>query len=452
MIRLLPKLLILARVCLVTGGHRAGQCTAPHQTACTSLMQQTQRLSSRSAHVSVARQDPVAPIDDRKDETDSPDAAEIKTTELHSVMPEELHSVMPEQGIKSAVDTGYWAVFPSVRWDKRGRPQLQMRSIVMMLLMPSGICLIMYCTFLMIRYMEDHVSEAYEVRETHPQTGKLDLEIPGSLYYPPLTEELVSPAKSECSLALPSLSGIKPSAARYECDITSKIGTPIVRVVVTCMADADPESAAGGSRGLTGQVVERLELISAKRQNRLGSCELQVAEQSGTSDSGRQLKARIFRHTGDLYALLEEVGMPGDAPTALSSSMTSGPPSSVSSTLAGPPTTETTSSPPSSPTASSTLSGHVPGVYREFLLTSATGAAWKRRICGNVSRRNMSVTDEAGNRIINVERGGSVQNNMDQSVPMAANSYKLRIQPKVDAGVVIAALLAIDRFPRARHL
>mmetsp|Transcript_45053 Transcript_45053/g.84213 ORF Transcript_45053/g.84213 Transcript_45053/m.84213 type:complete len:401 (+) Transcript_45053:98-1300(+) len=400
MTRVLPNLLVLARVCLVTGRYEAAECTAPH-TACTSLVQQKQWLSSRSAYI-------VTNSEDEKNSSLVP--AATKPVQLHNTRPQETAVT------QSDADSGYLAVFPSIRWDKRGRPEIQMKSLVMMMLMPSGICLIMYCTFLMIRYMEDSASEAHDVQETRPNHGKLESKIPGVLYYAPLTEELVSPARSECSVVLPSLSEIKPSAARCECDIVSKIGTPIVRVVVTCMANADPESAAGGSRGLTGQVVERLELISAKRQNLLGTCELQVAEQSGASD-GRQLKARIFQHTGDLFALLQEIAMPGDD--------------------------------------SQPADGAAPavGMYREFLLTSATGAAWKRRICGNVMRRRMSVTDEEGNQIINVERGGSFHSeSSDQSVPLAANSYKLRIQPKVDAGVVIAALLAIDRFPRSRQI
>lgn len=434
---LLSNLVFFSGVCLAAGQQQ-------HAAKCASLVQKKQWITSLSANVSWARpgssshpnvslseDTPVKEVSNISDSHKRSAKKDIPVKEVSNIS--NSHKRSAKKGNSSAPEStrihlnikvpnvtlteenqsdvaSDQEVFPSIHWGRRVRPQL--KSILMMMLMPLGSFAIVYCTFLLIRIMEKHAAEASEVDASHENHGQAQAELPDMKYYAPLTEELVSPGRSECTIALPSLARIKPSSARNECDIVSKTGNPIVRVVVTCMANTDPEGAAGGSRGSPGQVVERIELISAKKQNPLGYCEIQVAQQPGASDSGGRLIARIFQHTGDLFALLEEVSMFGDSPLHAAPG-----------------------------------EGQFPAAKREFTVSSANAAVWQRKICGNVVERLLSVTDEAGERIISVEPGGggSTHSNIDHAVPSAAHSYKLRIQPKVDAGVIIAALLAIDR-------
>jgi len=174
------------------------------------------------------------------------------------------------------------------------------------------------------------------------------------------------------------------------------------------MADGMPDVAGGGTQGVTGQTLERISLVAAKRQNALGFCEMLVP--NGAVASEQKLKCNIYRPTGDLFAHLEEEPSIGV----------------VSSLLA------------------STPGGHFGG--KSYMLTTvSTGARFW--IKGDMASRNLVVVSEKDKQkpIVHVESGEQLQFKKEEG-----NYYRIRVQPKVDAGVVIMALLAMDRLPSSR--
>jgi hypothetical protein len=288
----------------------------------------------------------------------------------------------------------------------RGKPQAL--SFFFMMLLPAGICTIMYCIFTIISMLEDGTAhapddsgQANSGREQRLILGEVVQPKSAQRAYEPLCPELMAPSDSECFIALPSLYDVYPGAG-FERLVVSKTGSPIVRVNLTRMADGVPDVAGGGSYGVPGQILERISLVAFKRQNALGFCELQIPH--GDSCTARQMKCHIYRPTGELFATLEEeaVGV-------------------VRSLLAG----------------TSTL-----GQKCYMLTTKSTGDRFW--IQGDIAQRNLLVVSEKDQQhpIIHVESGKQLQFNTDDG-----NYYRLRVKPRVDAGVVIMALLAIDRLP-----
>lgn len=295
----------------------------------------------------------------------------------------------------------------------RGKPQIL--SILVMMLMPAGLCAVMYCVFSIIKTMEDGQSQDGEdAAMSHPTSGNRGLTLGEMLQpnrspkraYEPLCHELLAPPENECIIALPSLNEVNPTPG-FDCLIVTKTGTPIVRVSLTRMADGVPDVAGGGSYAV-GQTLERISLVAFKRQNALGFCELEVPRAG--SGAANAPKCNIYRPTGDLFATLEEetVGV-------------------VSSILA----------------SSSAAAGRAFGT-KCYMLTAAESKTrfW---IQGNFAERNLVVVSETDNQkpIITVESGEQLQFKKE-----GGDYYRLRVQPKVDAGVVIMALLAIDRLPK----
>jgi hypothetical protein len=180
------------------------------------------------------------------------------------------------------------------------------------------------------------------------------------------------------------------------------------------MADGVPDIAGGGSLGVPGQTLERISLVGFKRQNALGFCELQVP--SGGVGAARQLDCKIYRPSGGLFATLEE-----DASGVVGSLLMPGHTSSI-------------------------VGASTHGVKCWMLTAVASGARFW--IKGDIVKRNLVVVNETDKQkvIIHVESGEHLQFKSEDTT-----YYKLRVQPRIDAGVVIMALLALDRMPGLRR-
>jgi len=203
-------------------------------------------------------------------------------------------------------------------------------------------------------------------------------------------------------IALPTLNEAR-AVPEYECNICQKTGTPIVRVTLTRFGDGVPDVAGGGSYG-PGQTLERISLVAFKRANALGFCELSVPTGGGSATN--QLKCNIYRTTGDLFATVEE------EPRGVVSSLLQ---SSSSSTF---------------------------GSSSYLVTVVATNSRFWIR--GDIANRNITVVKESDKSkpVISIDPGENLQFKEDSSC-----YYRLRVQPKTDAGVFIMALLAIDRLP-----
>jgi len=84
------------------------------------------------------------------------------------------------------------------------------------------------------------------------------------------------------------------------------------------------------------------------------------------------------------------------------------------------------------------------GQASTFVLSSATGAQWQYRIHGFVQDRSLTVTTSAAQLVAAVEPGTSF--NFETH---GVEFYKLRVAPRVDAGLLSIAMLAIDRLSRS---
>jgi len=291
-----------------------------------------------------------------------------------------------------------------------GKPKVG--SVLIMMLLPAGICTIMYCVFSVISSMEDGANHHGPEGPEDPRTmlGEEVVRMSGfKRGYEPLCPELLAPSDNECFIALPSLVGVNLGASMIERMVVSKTGTPIVRITVTRVSDGMPDVAGGGSHAGSGQSLERISLIAYRRQNALGFCELQVPSPS------QPMTCCIYRPSGELFATLEE-----ESTGAVSSLLASGSGSGSGALL-------------SSPSFGAKC----------FMLTTVSTAArfWIR---GDFTNRNLAVVSETeqDKAIIKVDSGQQLQFKGDKD-----NHYRLRVQPKIDAGVVIMALLAIDRLP-----
>lgn len=358
----------------------------------------------------------IAPLTPEEDTAKSEDSVTpIPGREMHADGGE----VLPPQSQdsdsgprESDVDTeGLGGGLSSIGKYLRGKPQVL--YIFIMMLLPAGICAVMYLVFHIIRIMEDGPAQSWQEddsggsrRQTLGEMVQPDNHLKRP--YEPLCPELVAPTSNESLIALPSLQDCSPGSSQCERLIVNKKGAPIVRVVLTRMADSVPEGGAGGSFGAPGQILERISLIAAQRQNALGFCELQVP-QSSSSGAQRQLKCCIYRPTGDLFAAVEEepVGM-------------------VSSLL-------------------KTDSTAMPGARTYRVMTAATGL--RMWIQGSIANRNLTVKElDKEEPVIRVDAGEELEFKTE-----ANDYYRIRVQPKADAGVIIMALLAIDRLPGSHN-
>lgn len=300
----------------------------------------------------------------------------------------------------------------------RGKPQVL--SIFVMMLLPAGICAVMCCIFNIIRLMEDapngrdDLSSASDsVAQNRPMLGEgVRPNAAAKGPYEPLCAELLAPGENESIIALPSLNEVGSGVTQFERTIGTKTGAPIVtaRVAVSRVSDGMADAAGGGSYGVPGQMLERISLIAFKKQNALGFCELRVP--NGGISAARPLKCEIRRPTGDLFATLEEES------TGV-----------VSSLLA----------------TNSSAAPRGYGAKCYMLTTIQTGTRFW--IQGDIEKRSLVVVSEKDEQkpIITVDSGEDLQFKREDN-----NYYRLRVQPKADAGVVILALLAIDRL-RASH-
>lgn len=313
----------------------------------------------------------------------------------------------------------------------------QFYSILQMMCLPLCICLIMICVSTMIDFMEENAvyfSSSLEGRmsSSFGSSGNvLDTVKKQNQRGEPLCPELVSPMKNECIIVVPSLAEIPAGQSTYDTNIMSKTGNPIVRITVARIVKLTHEDPAKTFKSLLGssgtQVFERIEMISWKRQKLLCYCELQAAEVSDSSggsrssrfsmdqhprgssedsDSDRSTSSRhfecsIYRHTGELFAVLEEALEPS------------------------------------------------PVGQQVFILSSANGSGWRLRIQGDVAQRSLTVLDPSGKQIVAVETSDKLK---FATRDKTAKYYQLRAQPKVDAGVVMGALLAIDRIPGSHRV
>jgi len=310
----------------------------------------------------------------------------------------------------------------------RGKPQVL--NIFVMMLLPAGICAVMCCICNIIHVMEDgadgqrprddKAGEGPDVVESRQTLGEsMHPSASQKASYEPLCAELLAPGSTtECLIALPSINEVgQDGGSTFERTIVSKTGQPIVtvRVAITRAADGMPDVAGGGSYGTPGQMLERISLIAFKKQNALGFCELRVP--NGGVSAARPLKCCIYRPTGDLFATLEE-----ESTGVVSSLLAASGSSSIN------------------PACGSSYDG------RCYMLTTvATGTrVW---IQGDIKERSLVVVSESNEQkpIITVDNGDELQ------FPREGNNYyRLRVQPKADSGVVIMALLAMDRLRGAQ--
>jgi len=297
----------------------------------------------------------------------------------------------------------------------RGKPQVL--SIFIMMLLPAGMCTVMYCVFHIIRMMEDEQSSAGDQDSNAAASSRratlgevMQPQDTSHRSYEPLCPELLAPSGNECVIALPSIHDVSSGTTLVERMIVSKTGSPIVRLTLTRMSDSVADDAGGGtSYGAAGQIVERLSIIGFKRQNALGFCELQIppAHSIGIGPAKQQMKCNIYRPTGDLFATLEE------EPTGVVGSLLATHGSAGVATY---------------------------GTKCYMLTTVATGTRFW--IQGDMTKRNLVVLSESDKKkpLIYVDSGEQLQFKSEES-----DYYRIRVQPKVDAGVVIMALLAMDR-------
>jgi len=327
--------------------------------------------------------------------------------------------------------------FIAISYETAIKPQL--KSILQMLCLPLCICVIMICVSTMIDFMEENAvyfSSSLEGRVNSSfcsSNNVLDtIKKQQNQQGAPLCPELVSPMKNECIIVVPSLAEIPAGQSTYDTNIMSKMGSPIVRITVARVVKlAHQEDTGRAFKSLLGssgtQVFERIEMVSWKKQKLLCYCELQAAEASASSSgsrssrtssaqqlrggsedsdsdrstSSRQFECSIYRHTGELFAVLEEDIEPS------------------------------------------------PVGQQVFILSSANGSGWRLRIQGNVAQRSLTVMDSSGKQIVAVEPSGNLKFTTRDPT---AKYFRLRAQPKVDAGVVLGALLAIDRLPGSHRV
>jgi len=334
-------------------------------------------------------------------------ASRQSTQEFNSVDAEVRAKLKRQSGQLSKLDQS------SIMYDLlqllHGRPKL--RSVFIMMLLPAGICTIMYCFFNVISSMEETAAHSANEGRENPRTmlgDEMQRSLGSKRGHEPLCQELLAPSDNYCVIALPSLVRDNLGASMIERMVLSKTGSPIVRITFACVSDGMPD-VAGGAAG-SGQSLERISLISYRRQNALGFCELQFPSAS------QPMSCCMYRPSGELFATLAE-----DSTGAVSSLLASG-----SCALLGAPTF---------------------GAKCYMLTTVATAARFWIR--GDFINHNLEVVSEIekDKAIIKVDSGQQLKFKGDLD-----NHYRLRVQPKVDAGVVIMALLAIDRLPESYRM
>mmetsp|Transcript_60863 Transcript_60863/g.108139 ORF Transcript_60863/g.108139 Transcript_60863/m.108139 type:complete len:430 (+) Transcript_60863:145-1434(+) len=216
----------------------------------------------------------------------------------------------------------------------------------------------------------------------------------------PLCKQLVSPDTDQCSISVPSLAGLHVSEDALTFDIVSKVGKPIVQVQVRRLPELDGQATVA---------VEKLELRASKLQNLLGSCELHISHQQ--VDAQPQVQCLIYNGAGERFATLTEL---------------------TSEEMA---------------TAFTGIAGLLHGGQKLFLLSSFHPSGWSMLIQGNIAERSITVLNKKKGQISVVMPGGNMHFTSAGRATPSEQYYKLRIQPGVDGGSVLIALLAIDRWP-----
>jgi len=214
---------------------------------------------------------------------------------------------------------------------------------------------------------------------------------------PSLCPELVVPDGSECVLAMPSFQNATKSETLK---IADKSGLPLLRVTLELANTYNSGSApfAGASKTVGGQLApDRVSLLSAKDGQRLAYCDIRLP--GGPSD-GRDPRCSVFRPSGDLHANLWE-------------------------DLTG-----------------ATAPGGDPG-DRSFIIGLQRDPTQRLHFYGDMGGRRASITDASQQLVATVERGDDFT--FDKR---GGDFYRLRVAPQADAGLIIVALLTIDRVPR----
>jgi hypothetical protein len=216
----------------------------------------------------------------------------------------------------------------------------------------------------------------------------------------PLCEELQAPG-TECIIALPSLHEIPNGTSTLARNVVSKTGLPICKVALSRINGTILEGVAGS--GAQKDRPERIFLNAYHSKNLLGFCEFHLSHTCSFAGELRPFLCFIYHHTGHHFATLEH---------------------DVSDRKLG-----------SSVSTESILLG---GAF----VVKIAATAKRYRIAGDIAKRQLVVTeDDRQEIVIQVDPGQCLP------FPEAGNSYYcLKIQPGVDAGVVMLSLLAIDRF------
>jgi hypothetical protein len=233
----------------------------------------------------------------------------------------------------------------------------------------------------------------------------------------PLCEELKAP-ENECVIALPSILDLSTEESVSERMIVSQTGLPVAKVFLARVHDTVLEGMTNVAAH--DDIIERISIVSDKcrvpgtsstnaASGSLGFCELRLPRSGSIVGVLRPLKCFIYQKNGHHFATLEE---------------------DLSGKKLG-----------SSLSTRSILPASSSGYY--VTLTASGKCFW---IAGDFDNYKVLVMQGDGqDAIIEVEQGESLAFKKAEN-----NYYSVRIQPNVDAGVIVLALLAIDRFRSSR--
>lgn len=290
--------------------------------------------------------------------------------------------------------------------------EAQLRNVVMRGIREGKLVMFMVFVPICICMLVCIVSMGVRDHEAVQSSGQLDLghgltpavrQAPLRFRYPPLCKELQAPERDQCSISVPSLADLPQSQADLVFNIVSKVGKPIVQVKVKRTGANGLAAVDGDAPAAPSSVLERIELMAVKRQKLLGSCELRITRRQ--ADAQPEIQCTIYDGDGDRFASLEQ-----DNPEEMTLLKTEG--------------------------------------YKSFTLSSNIRPGWNMQIQGDVAKRSLTVLDKNKRQISVTLACDTVQpSNGADYASLALDFYKLRIQPGVDGGAVLAALLAIDRWP-----
>lgn len=204
-----------------------------------------------------------------------------------------------------------------------------------------------------------------------------------------LCKELLVPEKTECVLAVPYL-GLETSSARNSSRsyaVTDKKGKTLLSVTLELPS------------GPAGHMLERLTLQPAAGQDALASCDILIPAAVARSNVEPKPKIRctIMTKAGDLFGRIE-----------FESLKTGGDPNSQCFEMVG------------------------------------VGGTWRLSFYGNLVDHTLNVTNDKSQLLGTVETA---------QLPFGepGSYYQLRVAPLADAGLILIALLALDRMHAAGY-